>query len=441
MKPSPKLPHDLPLLPFSMRQQVTDIVVEKRLGANGNYLIDSMRCTLGSSQWYRMADFNEYAGVEADGTSTQEIVVGEVDSMTEWTFMFIAAMKRTLPAPKENEDDLGGSGRRIVFSHPVQVGNVAETLRFRIVNMQTLHGADMCTADSIYRVQMRRIPDEVPAFSELRYNNPLITRVLLSREANGAGIVAITGSFANGKTTSASSLFAERAQLFSSVGFTIEDPPEYNLTGWWNHGQIAQLYLNPAKPLREAIREALRNSVQSFSTQTDGGVPALFFGEVSDPDMAEYALTHANDGKYVLITSHAPNTSTLPQRLIDLAGPNMGSTDAARSALASGLRIVIHQQLSLLDPKIDEAPSMAQIQRGLINAQILYSPNSASLVADAIRANNVTKLEEISNRQGQILEQFREEYVDAPDDDAKDLIFSEVLAKLNESVRPSHLGA
>jgi Tfp pilus assembly pilus retraction ATPase PilT len=348
--------------------------------------------------------------------------------------MFLQQMNKVLKEQDTSKDSADGSGRRIVFSYPVEVNKKIENLRFRVIRTRRLQGASIPHSETLWRVQLRRVPDEVPAFTDIQYNNPLITHLLLSRDANGPGIVAITGSFANGKTTSASSLFAQRAKLYASEGFTIENPAEYMLTGWWGEGEISQLYLDPTISLADAIRAALRDSVQSFSTQTAGGVPALFFGEVSDSATAEYALTHSNDGKYVLITGHAPNTSTLPQRLIDLAGPEMGA-DAARSAVASGLRIVVHQQLSLQDLSDKEASKHTQIERGRLNAQILYSPNSGSKVAEAIRSNNVQQLMTISAEQTRILDEWAPRYAEAAEAD-RESIFQSVLEELVKVTSP-----
>jgi len=431
MKAMADLPSDLPILSFHKRHLITDIVVEQSTEKGGLFRLDSMRCTLGTGQWFRMASVDDTAGMDASNP-----VVGEVDSLTEWTFMFLNEMNKELKKQDDSKDSADGSGRRLVFSYPVPVGQKTERLRFRVVRTRRLQGSTVQESQSIWRVQLRRVPDEVPKFSDIQYNNPLITHLLLSRDANGPGIVAITGSFANGKTTSASSLFAERAYLYSSEGFTIENPAEYPLTGWWGQGEISQLYLDPAMKLGDAIKGALRDSVQSFSTQTAGGVPALFFGEVSDSATAEYALTHSNDGKYVLITGHAPNTATLPQRLIDLAGPEMGA-DAARSAVASGLRIVVHQQLSLSDPSDKDAHKHTQIQRGHLNAQILFSPNSGSKVAEAIRSNHVQELMRISRDQTAVLEQWAPKYADASPGTPREAIFEKVLEALTAITQPA----
>jgi Tfp pilus assembly pilus retraction ATPase PilT len=430
MKALDELPSNLPTLSFHKRHLITDIVVEQATEGSQLFRLDSMRCTLGAGQWYRMASVEETGDLD-----DKNPIVGDVDSLTEWTFYFLNAMNTELRKVDSSSDAADGSGRRLVFSYPVPVGDKIEQLRFRVVRTRCLQGASVQDSQTIWRVQLRRVPDEVPAFSEIQYNNPLITHLLMSRDANGPGIVAITGSFANGKTTSASALFAERAMRYASEGFTIENPPEYPLSGWWEQGQISQLYLDPKVPLGDAIRSALRDSVQSFSTQTAGGVPALFFGEVSDSATAEYAITHSNDGKYVLITGHAPNTATLPQRLIDLAGPEMGA-DAARSAVASGLRIVIHQQLSLSDPTDAEAAGQRQINRGRLNAQLIYSPNSGSKVAEAIRANNVQELMRISRDQTAVLDQWAPRYADAPVAQ-RDAIFEDVLEALAAITRPS----
>lgn len=409
MKPSIQLPN-FETLPFERRHLITDVVIEQ-LPDSGRFLFDTARCTTGDGRIYRMAPSDEQLALAAEVE-----IEGEVDTLLEWAFFFISKMHSTLTEKESNAASI--RDRRLVFAYDLMdnAGKYVETLRFRIVKVKKLLGPHMFAGRSdalqspwVWRYELRRIPSEIPSLSQLRYTNPLIPELLMLEELNGAGIVGIAGKKFQGKSTSANATMTERACKFGNQFFTIENPPEFEASGWFGQGEVCQVYLDPDKPIAAAISEGLRDVVQSFSTQTAGGGPGLFYGEASDAAMVGSMLENANDGTFVLCTGHANSAASFPQHLLDVGALNM-TRETARSAIASGLRLVVHQTLSITDNA-----SEGYWERGSINAQILFSPDHASKVATAIRTDNTEELENISRLQTELLDKAQSDYLNLPD--------------------------
>lgn len=430
MKPAIVLPK-FKTLPFDKRHLITDVMIEQEPGEKGRFLFDTARCTTGDGQIYRIAptDLDVVRAVEAG-------IEGEIDTLLEWAYFFITEMHNTLTAEASLESAL--RDRRLVFSYDMKdsTGKFIETLRFRVVKVKKLVGPHMfagreggLTTPWVWRYQMRRIPAEIPTLQQLRYTNPLIRELLMLSEFNGNGILAFAGKKFNGKSTSAIATVAARCERYANQFFSIENPPEFEASGWFGQGEVCQVFLDPSKPIETAISEGLRDVVQSFSTQTAGGGPGLFYGEASDRAMVGSMLENANDGTLVVCTGHSQSASSFPQHLLDVGAIGM-TREAACSAIASGLRLVVHQTLSITD-KITEG----YWERGSINAQILYSPDHASKAANAIRNGDNQTLEEIAQRQTKILDEQADAYLRLADsDDDRSAFMQRVMGQLRDVV-------
>jgi twitching motility protein PilT len=145
------------------------------------------------------------------------------------------------------------------------------------------------------------------------------------------GIVLITGSTSQGKTTTMSAIINEINQTQRRHVITIEDPIETIHEP--NMSIIRQREVGrDTKTFYSGLRAALRQ---------DPDVVAI--GEMRDYDTIKIALTAAETGVLVLSTLHIISIDKLLERLLSY-GP-MEDQDHIRYLLAGAMQGVIHQEL------------------------------------------------------------------------------------------------
>lgn len=434
-----RLPEGLKILPFDARHLVTDIIIEQRVtpeGKPGVFLLETLRCSVGDKEKLALQDYEQLlrdtmvAPDESEDVALSDATDG-ARNLTEWAMWFFRDLRAWLEDhPHVFAHNVQGMYEsRIMFSCEVTIqhngrASTRERMLFRVSRALVRRG-------SIFRIKLRRVFEGVPELAEINYTNPLLRRFLAdSKRVAAEGLVGIVGQYANGKTTACSSLAVHHVEADAREAFSVEMPPELDMDGFWGAGEFCQLHLNHDLPLATAIKSALADTVQAFSTHTRGSIPILMIGEVADPITAETIVTHGNDGKCVMFTAHAPSAVATPQRLIDLNTGLPGGAEAARAAIASGLRLVVHQKMAIELP--DEGLGQTRaLDCARFTARILYSRGSDSPVADAIRGGHSKRLGELEQQQNQLLERLRSTYAEAGSSEARDHVYEQFLDELD----------
>lgn len=145
------------------------------------------------------------------------------------------------------------------------------------------------------------------------------------------GLILITGSTSQGKTTTMASLIDSVNQHHRKNIITIEDPIEYVHT--YKHSNICQRQVGrDTKSFSRGLRAALRQ---------DPDIIAI--GEMRDFETIKIALTAAATGVLVLSTIHIISIDKMIERLLSYA-PD-GGDGHIRSLFAEALVGIVHQEL------------------------------------------------------------------------------------------------
>ncbi len=145
------------------------------------------------------------------------------------------------------------------------------------------------------------------------------------------GLVLITGSTSQGKTTTMSAMIDEINANFTKHIITIEDPIEYVHTN--KKGVVRQREIGrDTKSFYTGLRAALRQ---------DPDVIAI--GEMRDYETIRIALAAAETGVLVLSTLHTISIDKIIERLLSYA-PS-AAEGQLRFLLAESLQGIVHQEL------------------------------------------------------------------------------------------------
>lgn len=221
---------------------------------------------------------------------------------------------------------------------------------------------------------LRRLSDKITPLNELGIP-PQMVEMMMKPGLNGLFIVS--GSFGQGKTTTASALVAARIGKFGGIAVTVEEPPEMPLHGRHGEGYCFQTWVG-----RGGFGHACRQAARWAPS-------VIFLGEIRDQETAMEALRASINGKLVICTAHADNCAMAIERVFALANGEGSSADDILGMLATGLTAVVHQRLEkhgngrqlMLDPlfltdedgpgargiirsrRFDQLKSMVQLQR------------------------------------------------------------------------------
>lgn len=141
----------------------------------------------------------------------------------------------------------------------------------------------------------------VPKLDALGYSGENLERIRRAVRAP-YGLVLLTGPTGSGKTTTLYAALSEIVSREINV-VTVEDPPEYDLSG------VRQVAVNPKAGLTfaAALRAILRQDPD-----------VILVGEVRDPETAKIAVQAAMTGHLVLSTLHTNDAASAPVRLADM---------------------------------------------------------------------------------------------------------------------------
>lgn len=177
---------------------------------------------------------------------------------------------------------------------------------------------------------LRRLSEKIASISDLGIP-PVFVEMMMQPKLTG--LFVISGTFGQGKTTTASALVASRIGKFGGVAITIEEPPEMPLHGRHGEGVCYQTWVD-----RGGFGHACRQAARWAPS-------IIFLGEIRDAETAMEALRASINGKLVVCTAHADNPAMAIERIFALANTDNASADDVLGMLATGLTAVVHQRL------------------------------------------------------------------------------------------------
>lgn len=179
---------------------------------------------------------------------------------------------------------------------------------------------------------LRKVKDKPPRLDTLGFPPALIPH--LQKLGSREGLILICGATGQGKTTTGCSLLNDYLENHGGVGFTIEDPVEYDLAG--RHGESGFCYQVEVRHDKEWA-EALINGLRCHPRY-------IFIGEVCTPDIANQLLRAATSGHMVIATLHAGSVFEGIEGLLQLAEQHIG--ERAKQLLAASFTAIMHQSLT-----------------------------------------------------------------------------------------------
>lgn len=186
-------------------------------------------------------------------------------------------------------------------------------------------------ADGSEWVCARRISDELPELKSLGFAPHIFNH--LHSLGKRDGLILISGSGSNGKTTTAAGLMVDFMKSYGGLAITIEEPVEFVLKGrHGDHGQCFQIEADGDEAWEDALKRTL-----------SWGPRYIFVGEVRTPKAAELLLSAATTGHTVITTFHGGSPEEALTGLLFLAEQAMGS--GASDILAGCLTALMHQTL------------------------------------------------------------------------------------------------
>ncbi len=218
---------------------------------------------------------------------------------------------------------------------------------------------------------LRRLPERPIQLEKLGVA-PQLLPILLDA-GRRSGLILICGASGQGKTSTMSSLLSRYLETYGGVGFTLEDPVEYDMEG--RHGKNGYCYQTEIKnedDWGEMLKRALRWHPHYIAV-----------GEIRTPDCANQLLRAATSGHTVLATMHAGSMEEALEGLLQLAEQEIGPR--APLLLAAGLTGVFHQTFT---------------QKGLY-LQFMFTDvdNSGSPIRAMIRDKRIGQTRTIADQQ------------------------------------------
>ncbi len=221
---------------------------------------------------------------------------------------------------------------------------------YRINRSETLEGRNY---------SIRRLDPAPDPLEKLGLHPGVIPR--LRQLSEYQGLILAAGATGSGKTTTISSILRTYLKATGEFAYTIEDPPEYNLSGSYDHNGSQENnrgYCIQTRPAKGDWAAGLRNALRSRPKY-------ILVGEIRDSHCASEVLRAANSGHIVLSTIHAQSVPDSLAALVKLAAPLVGE-QLARDQLSQGILATIHQS----------------IERGELRARLLF----AGPISSAVRA-------------------------------------------------------
>jgi len=171
----------------------------------------------------------------------------------------------------------------------------------------------------------------IVAYGIPQYQNIGITEDVMNISKEKKGLVLVTGSSGNGKSTTLACVIEKINQTRGGHIITLEDPIEFlyrNDKSTISQREIGLDTKNYVKGLRACLRQA---------------PDVILVGEMRDHETIQIAMTAAETGHLVLSTLHTVGVVNTIDRIVDIFPPNQ--QQQIRVQLAMLLQTVVSQQL------------------------------------------------------------------------------------------------
>ncbi|AEC18864.1 type IV B pilus protein [Pusillimonas sp. T7-7] len=219
-----------------------------------------------------------------------------------------------------------------------------DTLRFRATTMEQDNGPIWF---------LSRIDAQVRPLSELPVPRRFATYVLRPRLH---GLILVTGGFGAGKTTTASSLFAQRIATLGGTGIALEDPTaEVQMGGRQGAGRVLQFPVTRHEGGYHTALQLVRRSRANL----------VFVGEIRDALTAVEAQDIANTDMPVIATMHASSIEEAFDKYQAYMRSRHSSSAEANARLAMSVAGIIHLTKQYV-PIPDQDPEARYQSRSLI---------------------------------------------------------------------------
>jgi twitching motility protein PilT len=260
-----------------------------------------------------------------------------------------------------------------------EIAEMREIIKDSAKNDFSMHFKDMRfrvsknkTADFAEWASIRRIPQTIPKFSELRIPKKVQNR--LKFFAKNSGLIVFCGATGQGKSTSAVASIEYYLSNFGDICITIEDPAEYDLQGsdWGKNGYCYQFEVEDENEWANYLKMSLRWHPRY-----------IYLGELRTPDATAQAIRAATSGHLVITTLHAGSIEEAIHAVRQLLAPI--AKERTDTLIADSFLTFVHQRL------LPSGPDMT----------ILYSQGKGlgDPVKAAIRSGKIEQLGTIVENQ------------------------------------------
>ncbi len=291
----------------------------------------------------------------------------------------------------------GSSAARYVLDP--EYANDAARLRAMCKQLQQERGEDEFSVtyeDHLYRVTafpsvtdgstyfLSRGTASILSFAKLGLPQPI--RDVITDPAT-TGLVIFAGPRGGGKTTSASSVLAERLRRNGGLALALQDPIETLLDGQHGAGRCIQ---SPVSRRFGGYEEAL---IKAMRTR----VSTVMLGEIREAGTAGLAIESGLSGIFLLSTLHGDprgeqNIRSSLQRLLTFASKDVGGAAEAATMLASAITLLIQQRLEPVQP------NSAQM-RAVVSCLNFNDPRDGHALRALVREQKLDQIQTIADQQ------------------------------------------
>ena len=229
--------------------------------------------------------------------------------------------------------DLMGPERQQIFQHQREM-NFAfqkETIgRFR---------ANVLWQRGSIALVIRRVQDRLPTFETLQLPAAVLSRLCQERR----GLILISGSTANGKSTTVASMLEHINRTTACHIMTLEDPIEFLFDE--DRAVINQREVGvDTKSFSDGLKNVLRQSAD-----------VLYLSDLRDRETMESALLAAESGQLVFSCIHTTNVVTTIERIVTFFPSHQQETIRFRLSLV--LKGILSQRLVPRRDGVGQAPA------------------------------------------------------------------------------------
>lgn len=311
----------------------------------------------------------------------------------------------------------GSSRSRLAFGKDPDVMRfIREAQKECLKHASTVHDtARINILDQVFRMQivnrtenrrsvhLRRIPRIVPTLEEAGVSMAM-REILMADTLIKGGLILITGTNGQGKTTVLSSTIVHRLRRHGGAAQMIEDPSEYPCDGVHGDGVCLQLPVSSDIPSQNTYEAALKKSLRAFPAISGGGT-MLGIGEIRDKETAAEALKQSGNGHLVVATMHGQTIVQALDRLVTMASEVLG-TNQARMLLGTNLRMICNQSLVKSMTQRTVSSEASWFKSAEVSAVLLFANEADANMRTALTHGDQIAIEKAISKQSELLSSY-----------------------------------